>query len=64
MLICRTSNLIAPYAHLDRITDGAEAIARLLFHDRIGIARVAQPSGEVIVLLPQHTNPVIAFTTR
>jgi hypothetical protein len=56
---------IAPYAHLDQITDGAEIVQGLLStHDPIGIARVAQLSGEFIVLLPQHTGPIIAFAAQ
>ncbi|MEU1725966.1 hypothetical protein [Nonomuraea sp. NPDC005692] len=56
---------VAVHAHLDHITDGAEAVKDLLAaHDPIGIARVAQPSGEFVVLLPQHTDPVIAWANR
>ncbi|GII04208.1 hypothetical protein [Planobispora takensis] len=56
---------IAIHAHADRITDGAETVKNLLAtHDRIGIARVVQPFGEFIVLLPEHTGPIIAWTTR
>ncbi|MGW4793239.1 hypothetical protein ACWEPC_12605 [Nonomuraea sp. NPDC004297] len=56
---------VAVHAHLDHITDGAEAVKDLLAtHDPIGIARVTQPSGEFIVLLPQHTDPVIAWANR
>lgn len=59
------ASAIAPHAHPGRITDGAEAARELLAtHDRIGIARVPQPSGEFIVLLPQHADPVITFAAQ
>lgn len=59
------ASAIAWHARPDRITDGAETARELLAtHDRIGIARVAQPSGEFIVLLPQHADPVIAFVAQ
>ncbi|GGL53729.1 hypothetical protein [Planomonospora parontospora] len=53
---------IAFYARLDRITDGADAVKTLLAtRDRLDLARVAQPSGEFVVLLPQHASPIIAW---
>jgi hypothetical protein len=56
---------MAPYARLDRITDGAEAVKELLAtRDSISVARVVQPAGEFIVLLPQHTRPIIAWAPQ
>ncbi|MFI7425058.1 hypothetical protein [Nonomuraea sp. NPDC049684] len=56
---------VSVYAHLDHITDGTEVVRDLLAtHEPIGIARVTQPSGEFIVVLPQHTAPIIAWAQR
>jgi hypothetical protein len=53
---------VSRYTHSDRITDGAEAVRDLLAsQDWVSVARVAHPSGEFIVVLPQHLAPVIAF---
>jgi hypothetical protein len=56
---------VSGYARLDRITDGAETIRDLFtVPDRTGVARVAHPSGEFIVILPEHSVPVIAFAAH
>jgi hypothetical protein len=56
---------VARYAHADRITQGAEAVTALLSsRDRIGVARVAGPSGEFVVVLPEREAPVIAFAAE
>nr|BFE86973.1 hypothetical protein GCM10020093_095740 [Planobispora longispora] len=56
---------IAVHAHADRITDGAEIVKDLLAAPaHIGIARVVQPFGEFVVLLPEHTGPIIAWADR
>lgn len=59
------ANRIAVYAHADHITDEAQAVTDLLAtHDHMSIARVVQPSGQFIVLLPQHTVPIIVWATN
>ena len=56
---------IAHYADCDCITEGAEAVLNLLAsRDRIGVARIAHPAGEFIVVLPQRAAPIIAFATQ
>jgi hypothetical protein len=56
---------VARYAAPDRITHGAEAVQDLLNSgDRIGIARVAQPSGEFLVVLPERDAALIAFAAN
>ena len=54
--------VVARHARVAAITDGAAAVEHLLAsRDPVGIARVAQASGEFIVVLPQHADPIIAF---
>jgi hypothetical protein len=49
------------YLNIDSITRGAEAVTRILrTHERIGLARVAHPDGELVVVIPEHDPPVIA----
>jgi hypothetical protein len=56
---------IAHYAHCDRITEGAEAVLDpLASRDRIGVARIARPAGEFVVVLPQRAPPIIAFAAQ
>jgi hypothetical protein len=56
------ASVMALYARPDRITHGAGAVQDLLSSGgRIGIARVAQPSGEFVVVMPEHEAPLIAF---
>jgi hypothetical protein len=53
---------VAKYARVAAITDGAAAVEHLLAsRDPVGVARVAQASGEFIVVLPQQADPIIAF---
>ncbi|WP_067829169.1 hypothetical protein [Actinomadura kijaniata] len=53
---------VAIYAHVDRIAEGRDALVSLLTgRDRVGVARVLQPTGEFVVVLPQSTRPVIAW---
>lgn len=60
--ITGSASQIARYVGSGRITHGREAIDGLLNSgDRIGIARVAQPAGEFLVLLPEREAPRIAF---
>ncbi len=55
---------IARYVDSDRISEGAEAVLDLVASgDPIGVARVAQPAGEFIVVLPERAAP-IAFAAR
>lgn len=55
----------ARYADCDRITHGAEAVRSLLSSgDRVGIARIAGPSGEFLVVLPEREAPFIAFAAN
>ncbi|MFC5188148.1 hypothetical protein [Actinomadura harenae] len=52
----------AIYAHLDRITEGRDALLPLLTgRDYVGVARVSHPTGEFIVVLPESNKPVIAW---
>jgi hypothetical protein len=56
---------VAGHANADRITQGAGAVTALLGSGgRIGIARVAGPSGEFVVVLPEREAPVIAFAAQ
>lgn len=56
---------VTRHARVDRITHGAEAVRDLLScSGRIGIARVAQPSGEFLIVLPEGDAPVIAFAVH
>lgn len=53
---------VARYADAGRITRGAGAVRTTLdSRDQIGVARVAVPSGEFLIVLPERDAPGIAF---
>ncbi|MBW8485540.1 hypothetical protein [Actinomadura parmotrematis] len=55
-------DLATRYTRLDHITEGRDALLPLLTgRDEAGLARVLQPAGEFIVVLPKNTEPAIAW---
>ncbi|WP_106401482.1 hypothetical protein [Actinocorallia populi] len=54
---------MAVYANVDSLTDGAAAASDLLAAGcRLSVARVVQPSGEFVILMPEEADPVIAWS--
>ncbi len=52
------------YARLDRVVEGAEALAAALrTPGRVGVARVVDDGGEFIVVLPGEGSPAIGWAT-
>ncbi|MEV5576877.1 hypothetical protein AB0L06_43220 [Spirillospora sp. NPDC052269] len=59
------ANGVAAHAHLDLISEGRDALRPLLVgQSQVGVARVAQPGGEFVVVLPEDAEPVIARAGR